>query len=137
MNIYKYLVLFPMILAPCLPLKPIHAESTTSAQYEKCMDEVDLGAFKNTQWASCGAQEIKRQDVILNVEYKKLKSNLSTEQKEALIKAQKSWLKYREDWCRFEEVGPSAPGGEAGLNLCIILLTNKQIDAIKDLQQAN
>ncbi len=99
------------------------------------MDNVDLGAFKNTQWASCAAAEIERQDVILNAEYKKLKNSLSSEQKGFLTKAQKSWLKFREDWCRFEEDGPTGLVGAAGYNLCIMEITNKQIDAIKGLQQ--
>lgn len=118
----------------CLGVTVAQAESKPSAQYQKCMDSVDLGAMKNSQWAACAAQELKRQDATLNAEYNKLRKALSAEQKEALTKAQKSWLKFREDWCRFEEVGPSAPGGEANYNFCVMELTNKQIDKIKESQ---
>lgn len=118
----------------CLGVTGAQAESKPSAQYQKCMDSVDLGAMKNSQWAACAAQELKRQDVTLNAEYNKLRKALTAEQKEALTKAQKSWLKFREDWCRFEEVGPSAPGGEANYNFCVMELTNKQIDKIKESQ---
>lgn len=118
----------------CLAFAGVHAQSKPSAQYEKCMDAVDFGAFKNSQWISCAEQEIKRQDVALNAEYNKLRKALTAEQKEALTKAQRAWLKFREDWCRFEEVGPSAPGGEANYHFCIIELTNKQIDRIKSSQ---
>ena len=118
----------------CLGVTGAQAESKPSAQYQKCMDSVDLGAMKNSQWAACAAQELKRQDVTLNAEDKKLRKALTAEQKEALTKAQKSWLKFREDWCRFEEVGPSAPGGEANYNFCVMELTNKQIDKIKESQ---
>ena len=118
----------------CLGVTGAQAESKPSAQYQKCMDSVDLGAMKNSQWAACAAQELKRQDATLNAEYNKLRKALTAEQKEALTKAQKSWLKFREDWCRFEEVGPSAPGGEANYNFCVMELTNKQIDKIKESQ---
>ena len=118
----------------CLGVTGAQAESKPSAQYQKCMDSVDMGAMKNSQWAACAAQELKRQDATLNAEYNKLRKALPAEQKEALTKAQKSWLKFREDWCRFEEVGPSAPGGEANYNFCVMELTNKQIDKIKESQ---
>ena len=110
------------------------AEGRRSPQYEKCMDGVDLGAFKNTQWASCGEQELKLQDDTLNSEYTKLRKSLSPEQRELLTKGQKSWLKFREDWCRFEEQGPSAPGGMVNYGFCLLDTTDKQIDLIKGLQ---
>lgn len=123
-----------LVAAICFAFSIAQAESKRSTQYDKCMNSVDLGAFKNSQWASCAEQEIKRQDAILNTEYNKLKKSLSTEQKESLTKAQKAWLKFREDWCKFEEVGPSAPGGVENYNLCILDLTDRQINAIKGLQ---
>lgn len=126
-KINSYLLVF---LISFLTHVHVYAESKPSAKFDQCMENVDMAAFKNSQWAACAADEIKRQDVILNSEYKKLKSSLSAEQKDLLTKAQKSWLKFREDWCRFEEVSPSAPGGDANYNLCIMELTNKQIDVI-------
>lgn len=111
------------------------AESKLSPQYQKCMDAVDLGAFKNSQWASCAAQEIKIQDAILNSEYNKLIKTLSPEQRTALTNGQRSWIKFRDDWCRFEEVGPSAPGGQANLNFCILELTTGQISKLKEFKQ--
>ena len=122
------------VLISYFPHFHVYAESKPSAKFDQCMENVDLGALKNSQWASCAADEIKRQDVILNSEYKKLKNSLSPEQRESLTKAQKSWLKFREDWCRFEELSPSAPGGDANYNQCIMELTNKQNDAIIGFQ---
>lgn len=98
------------------------------------MDEVDLGAFKNSQWASCASDEIARQDVVLNREYNALRSSLSPEQRVALTKAQKAWLAYREGWCRFDEAGPSAPGGIAGYYFCMLELNDVQIDALESMQ---
>ena len=110
------------------------AESKRSPKYEKCMESVDLGGFKNTQWATCNEQELKLQDATLNSEYTKLRKSLSPDQRELLTKGQKSWLKFREDWCRFEEQGPSAPGGIANYSFCLLEITDKQINIIKGLQ---
>lgn len=118
----------------CLPLAHAYAQSELPTQYQACLDNVDHGAFKNSQWAACAAQEMARQDVILNTEYNKLRKTLSNEQKQSLTSGQKSWLAFRENWCKFEEQGPAAPGGIANYNFCMIELTNQQIAAIKNLQ---
>lgn len=118
----------------CLSFTQVYADTKTSADYAKCMDSVNLGAFKNSQWTNCAAQEIKRQDVTLNAAYNKLMKSVSVNEKKALVKAQKSWLKFREDWCRLEEITATAPGGDTNYNFCIIAVTNKQIDAIQGLQ---
>jgi len=101
------------------------------------MDNVDLGAVKNSQWASCAEQEIKRQDVILNSEYKKLRESLSTEQDASLVTAQKSWLTFREDWCRFAETSEEAPGGINNYHFCIIELTSRKIDQLRGYQEVS
>jgi uncharacterized protein YecT (DUF1311 family) len=98
------------------------------------MESVDFGSFKNTQFSACAEKELKLQDRTLNIEYNKLRKNLSPEQKEALTKGQKAWLKFRDDWCRFEELHPSAPGGIVNYGLCLLEITDKQINTIKDLQ---
>lgn len=127
-KMFKVLLVGAMV---SLWIAPAHAEVKTSSEYKKCSDNVDLGAMKNSQWASCAADELKRQDVVLNAEYKSLRESLSVSQREALLKAQRSWLKFREDWCRFEEVGQMAPGGVASYYFCLVELTGKQIDALK------
>ena len=130
-EIFKALVI---AAAAALLAAPAHADAKRSRQYDKCMDKVDLGAMKNSQWASCAAEEGKRQDVTLNTEYKQLRESLEPEQRDALLKAQRSWLKFREDWCRFEEVGPGAPGGAASYQFCLLEVTDKQIEALKSLK---
>ena len=90
------------------------AETKLPSEYKKCMDAVDLGAFKDAQWASCAAQEIKIQDAILNSEYNKL---------------------IRDDWCRFEELSSAAPGSAANYNFCILEETTKQASKLKELNR--
>ena len=110
------------------------AQSPRSAAYNSCMDKVDLGAFKNTQWAACAAQEMKRQDVALNAEYNKLRNALALEQRDLLVKAQRAWLRFRQEWCTLDAASSSAPGGEVNFNFCMLELTDRQIQAIKALQ---
>ena len=114
--------------------QPTLSFAERSSQYQKCMDSVDLGAFKNTQFIACAEKELKLQDGTLNAEYNKLRKNLSSEQKEFLTRGQRAWLKFREDWCRFEESHPSAPGGIVNYGFCLLETTDKQISLIKGLQ---
>lgn len=111
-----------------------HAQTKLSQQHEKCMDSVDLGALKNSQFAACDEQELKRQDVTLNAIYNKVRTSLAPEQKDALVKGQRSWLKFREDWCRFEEVRPNVLSGYASYQSCLLDVTVRQIDTIKNIQ---
>ena len=107
------------------------AESQRTAEYDACMDSVDYGALKNSQWAACAEEELARQDVSLNAEYKTLRASLSMEQKDDLLQGQRAWLKYRDSWCRFTEQGNSAPGGIVNYGFCMLDLTDKQIELIK------
>lgn len=105
---------------------------------EKCRDSVDLGAMKNSQWAICDKIELNNLDVTLNSQYQLLRKNLEKGSKDALTEAQKAWLKYREQWCRFEQVGPSQGSmGEASYTSCLLDVTNRQIGRIKELANAN
>jgi uncharacterized protein YecT (DUF1311 family) len=109
------------------------ADFKNSLQYEECLKNVDYGAFKNSQWVACARDELKNIDAILNSEYSRARKQLTSEQQTSMIKAQRAWLKYREDWCRFEEVGPGAPGGEASYHLCLLETTGIHIKKIKGI----
>ena len=109
------------------------AEYRYSPQYETCMDKVDLGALKNSQWAACADQELKKVDAALNTYYRKLQQQLEPEQREALKKSQRAWLQYREARCSFEALGPVAPGGAAGQSLCMLEMTAQKADYLRDL----
>lgn len=109
------------------------AEYRYSPQYETCMDKVDLGALKNSQWAACADQELKKVDAALNTYYRKLQQQLEPEQREALKKSQRAWLQYREARCSFEALGPIAPGGAASQSLCMLEMTTQKADYLRDL----
>ena len=105
-----------------------------SPAFRSCMDNVDMSALKKTQWLACSSQEIKRQDAVLNAEYTRLKNALAPEQRAALIKAQRSWLRFRQDWCQLEAISDSAPGGEVNRQFCVIDLTDRQIQVLRTIR---
>ena len=101
--------------------------------FRACMDAVDLGAFKNTQWAACYEAELLRQDAALNDTYRRLAGSLPADAKAALVKGERSWLAYREHWCRFEGMTEMAPGGEVNRTACLLELTLLQINKLGSL----
>jgi uncharacterized protein YecT (DUF1311 family) len=104
-----------------------------TAQFTDCMDKVDLGAMKNSQWYACYTQELARQDKVLNAEYRALQGRIPPEAKDPLIKAQRAWIAYREAWCKLEQELPNAPGGEVNYQACLLDQTLLQINKLKDV----
>ena len=102
-------------------------------QFTDCMDKVDLGAMKNSQWLACYTQELARQDKVLNTEYRALQGRIPPEAKDPLIKAQRAWIAYREAWCKLEQELPNAPGGEVNYQACLLDQTLLQINKLKDV----
>ena len=123
-RLHLHIICFALMLLPSL------AYSDFSEDYFECMGNIDYGAFKNTQMMVCVTAEIERQDVVLNREYQKLRRSLSQSQNSALVQAQRSWLGFRENWCRFEEMTDFAPGGELNYKYCILSTTRDQINRI-------
>lgn len=110
---------------------PAKADGETP-EFRKCMDAVDLGAFKNSQWASCYEAELKRQDRALNAVYQQIQKQASPELKQSLTKGQRAWLAYRDAWCAYEEQTPVAPGGIVNKMACLVDVTIAQIKRLKD-----
>lgn len=110
------------------------AETEHSQQYYECLDNIDYGAFKNSQLDNCVEGELERQDVVLNREYQLLRGSFSQSQQSALLDAQRAWLTFRENWCQLEKVTDFAPGGELNYKLCMMGRTAEQIDLIMSLQ---
>lgn len=111
-----------------------HAETVSdTAQFTKCMSDVDLGAFKNTQWGVCYEAELVRQNKRLEQEYKNLQGKYKGHDLKLLVAAKKSWLAYREKWCRYEEMLPIAPTPYVNYSACLVDTTIEQINKIKKI----
>ena len=102
-----------------------------TAQFAKCMNDVDLGAFKNTQWGACYEAELVRQNKRLEQEYKNLQAKYKGLDLKLLVEAKKSWVAYREKWCRYEEALPIAPTPYVNYRACLVETTIEQINKIK------
>ena len=124
------------VLAMLLLLVPGGSQAATAraetTAFRRCMDAVDLSAFKTSQWQGCYEAELKRQDAVLNAAYKTVGAAAAPEARMLLVKGQKAWLTYREAWCRFEETTPNAPGGAVNYAACLVELTVAQIRRLKD-----
>ena len=124
-----------VLSATLLALAPFMSAAkaeTDSPEFQKCMDAVDLGAFKNTQWTACYEGELKRQDRQLNAVYHKVQKAATPELKQAIVKGQRAWVAYRDAWCSYEELTPVAPGGSVNKAACLLDLTNAQITRLKN-----
>ena len=115
-----------------LPAKAADKVKET-AQFQDCMDKVDLGAMKNAQWYVCYVEEMARQDKVLNGEYRALQGRIPPENKDLLVKAQRAWIAYREAWCKLEQELPNAPGGEVNYQSCLLEQTLAQIHKFKEV----
>ena len=124
-EVLRITILTAATLFACVHLSA-RAESQTSKELESCMDKVDLGAMKNSQWAACYGEELKRQDARLNDAYRFVQRNVPVEAKDALVKAQRSWIAFRDNWCGYEAALPYAPSGEVNRLACLVELTAAQ-----------
>src|SRR5262249_52142347 len=70
-----------------------------SKEYLGYIDKASQGA--TAEMFECNGEELDRQDARLNNTYKKLISKLPPDRKEALLKAQRAWIKFREANCDY------------------------------------
>jgi uncharacterized protein YecT (DUF1311 family) len=114
-------VLLPIAASAQLEATAGRAETDNhlSKEYSVCIDKAVEGAWADM--FACNGEELDRQDARLNNAYKKLMSKLSRDRKKALLKAQRTWIKFREANCDyyFDPYGGTA----ARLNASGCLLT--------------
>jgi len=134
MPFISFLRIVPFLLITlCLPTAASADKVKETPLFQACMDKVNLGAMKNSQWYACYTQELARQDKVLNTEYRALQGRIPPEAKDPLIKAQRAWIAYREAWCKLEQELPNAPGGEVNYQACLLDQTLLQINKLKDV----
>ena len=99
--------------------------------FTRCMEAVDLGAMKISQWSACYQQEYKRQDAFLNFEYQALRSRSSASNLPGLTAAQRAWISYRDAWCKYEGTLDVAPSPELNGLACLVEVTAGQVRKLK------
>lgn len=109
-----------------------YAETKVSKEHEACVDKIDFGAMKNSQFEACYIEELKRQDRKLNEVYRSVQGKISLEAKAELIKGQRSWIAYRDNWCNYELALNLAPSGEVNRLMCAVYLTIAQTNKLRE-----
>ena len=122
-----------LIFFSALLVLPICATAQTikkSDQFQDCMHDVDLGAFKNNQWGACYIDEQERLEISLNVEMRQILKESSREQINLVWFAHDQWLRYREAWCKFQASLPVAPTPYVNYHACLVELTLEQLKKV-------
>src|ERR1700730_5140301 len=88
-----------LVLAMGAAAQVAAAEPPANPQFKKC---IDAAAGVTASTVECIDAETKRQDALLNSNYKKALKNLSVPRQQSLLKAQRAWLAYRDAQCNFE-----------------------------------
>lgn len=84
---------------------------------------------------TCNGNEIKHQDKMLNINYKKAMKVLSKEKKSELKQVQRGWMKYRDLKCGFEG---SLTGGSMDLIMgsdCLLDMTAVRAKELGSISQ--
>ena len=74
------------------------SETEMSQEYSSCVDNANAAT---PALIDCALAETKRQDARLNENYKRLMSKLTEQRKNALLEAQRAWIKFRDTNCAF------------------------------------
>jgi uncharacterized protein YecT (DUF1311 family) len=101
-----------------------------SSIVEKCMDEVDLAAFKNVQRTECYVKEVLRLERILELTLKDLIQKSPPNSRQYLQDAEEAWSYSRDTWCNYVGNLPLAPLPLFNRQFCLAEETNKHIEKL-------
>jgi len=113
--------------------KPANTES--SFDVRKCMDAVDLSAFKNVQRTSCYIKEVDRLEAVLDVTLHALRNSNPDETKIKLLDSQEAWRSARDSWCGYVAELPLAPHPLFNEQFCLASETHKRIDELDKMKR--
>ena len=116
-------------LAIFLSSRPVAAADREVTQaYSTCIAQSN---GVTAQMINCMLAETGRQDARLNENYKRLLSKLGTERKNALIEAQRAWIRFRDANCGFYADPEGGSAAAMAANECFL---NATADRAKELQ---
>jgi uncharacterized protein YecT (DUF1311 family) len=117
-------------IAATLAVSPaIAADREFSGEFGACMDKA---GGVTPAMIDCISAELKRQDALLNENYRKLMASLSTKRKKPLQEAQRAWLKFRDTNCGFYYDPDGGTAARVDANECVL---NATADRAKELAQ--
>jgi uncharacterized protein YecT (DUF1311 family) len=91
------------------PDEPESGSAADDSAVKKCMDEVDLAAFKNVQRTHCYVKEVARLEAILDRTLKEVIEKSPSNTRQHLQDAEGTWLDARDEWCNYIGSLPMAP----------------------------
>ncbi|MCH2486358.1 MAG: lysozyme inhibitor LprI family protein [Erythrobacter sp.] len=102
-------------------------------EFSNCMEAVDLGAFKNSQWLACHESALERFDSKLNRAYSSLQQKLSRDEDlKRLRTAQREWMGFRDSYCVFAGSLELGPTPEINRMACLIEITAEQAQRLEE-----
>jgi uncharacterized protein YecT (DUF1311 family) len=106
------------------------ADKDMSPEYAACIDKSN---GVTNEMLDCITAETTRQDARLNENYKKLMSKISAKRREALLEAQRAWVKFRDANCGYYY----DPHGGSAAHLasvdCVLSATADRATELKNL----
>lgn len=97
---------------------------------KKCMEEVDLSAFKNVQRTACYAKEVARLEVLLEESLAGVLQKTPFEARQYLLNAEEAWSHSRDAWCNYVGSLPLAPLPLLNRETCLAEETSKHLDQL-------
>jgi uncharacterized protein YecT (DUF1311 family) len=106
------------------------ADNEMSQEYKACMDR---SKGVTSEMLDCMSAEFTRQDARLNENYKILMAKLSAKRKEALLEAQRAWIKFRDANCNFYYDPEGGSAAHLGGNECVLNATADRATELRNL----
>ena len=104
------------------------ADREMTQEYSTCLEKSNGVTI---EMINCILAETIRQDARLDENYKRLISKLATERKNALVEAQRAWIRFRDANCGFYA---DPEGGSAARVTAHECLLNATVDRAKELR---
>ena len=106
------------------------ADNEMSQEYKACMDR---SKGVTSEMLDCMSAEFTRQDARLNENYKILMAKLSAKRKEALLEAQRAWIKFRDANCNFYYDPEGGSAAHLAGTDCTLSATTARATELKNL----
>ncbi len=126
---FLFVVIFSIIFIASVNSEEIIEKYTTSRQYDLCLQNV----VSTYDVLACMEKELKRQDKLLNANYKKVINELQAERKTTLRSAQRSWINYRDKQCSLYYHKYSGSAGLLDKEYCHIKETIKRAAELSEM----
>jgi uncharacterized protein YecT (DUF1311 family) len=99
-----------------------------SQEYLTCLDKANGVTFS---MIDCIVAETSRQDNQLNDNYKRLISKISPKRKEALLSAQRAWIRFRDANCNFYGDPEGGTSARLSADECLLNATADRAQELK------